>query len=424
MTKRQQGNNRPPQQQQQVQQNERKLSEKTAPEVFREIMQGVDQMQRQIQQALPTHISYGLFRSTLMMAMRHTPDIMHCSTGSIVTGAMKAAIDGVLLDGKEAALVPSNNKVKDFQTGREFYRKDARYNLMIAGLRKSIMRGGKIRDFQSVVVYANEKFSYERGLNPSLVHVPILDGQARGLPVGAYSIAWFADGGAPSFEVMNKAEIYIIRDLAQSGPVWKGPVETEMWRKTVSRRHRKSLPGQEVLVDMEAVDDFPTMGGAQFDIAAGNTGILPDKVQGADAPKRGDYIAIEQQLDGSNGVPLDFGNSGEMSAEQVELEEREQRGDAAPQQAKQVVTDPKPAEEKKAKPAAPRTIGPVPEGFETWEAWGDLISTKMKTAATLPKLEDVVKDAEAMFQLAPDDEQSRLTELYEIKAEDHRQAAR
>lgn len=406
----------------QVQQQDDKPINRPAGVVFAEIMRGVDQMAPTIQASLPTDVSFGLFRATLMMAMRHNPDIMNCSAGSIITGAMKAAIDGVVLDGKEAALIPSSNKVKDFETGREFWRKDARYNIMVAGIRKSIMKGGKIRDLQSTVVYANEKFSYKRGLNPELDHTPILDEEKRGLPVGAYSVAWFADGGHPSFEVMNKTEIETVRDSAQSGAVWKGPMKLEMWRKTVVRRHRKALPGQETRVDAEAREDFGFS--AQFDVSAGNDGVLPSKTQAADAPRRADFEQLEH-TGGEAGTPLDFGSSGEMSAEEVE---REQRGDEPVEQQRKTMTA-KASEQQQAEPAAeeeqqPREPGPVPEGFETWEAWAAALTTKMKTAATLTKLDAVTAEHREQFDQAPDEIRQQLNDLYEEKATDHREAVK
>jgi recombination protein RecT len=426
------GGNRQNQQVQQNQQgNEPALEVPSAGVVFNDIMRGVDGMAGAIQQSLPTDVSFGRFRATLMMAMRHNPDIMHCSAASIITGAMKAAIDGVVLDGKEAALVPSSNKVKDFQTGREFYRKDARYNIMVAGIRISIMKGGKIRDLQSTVVYANEKFAYERGLNPKLAHTPILDNDARGEPVGAYSIAWFVDGGTPSFEVMNKVEILKVRDAGQSGPVWKGPFDTEMWRKTVVRRHRKALPGQETRFDQELTDGIGGFS-AQFAPVGGQDGILPAKQQAADAPQRKDFIAIANE-GADTGQPLDFGHTGEMTMEQVE---RERAGDDKPLEQKKAAApvqdesgdddrddDGAGEQEHKQEEPVERVVGPVPEGFETWSAWADSVITRMKTAATLPKLDVVTRETNALYEQAPDEVRTKLLDLYEEKAADHRAAA-
>lgn len=410
-------------QMQQRQDQQDQMPAKTAAQVFGEIMAGVDGMSRQITASLHRYgTSYESFRATLMMAMRNKPDIMKCSATSIITGCMMAAIDGVELDGKEAALVPSNNKVVDFATGRESWRKDARYNIMVAGIRKQIIRGNLIRDVQTTVVYQNEKFEYERGLNPKLVHVPILDSEKRGPPVGAYSVAWFKDGGMPSFEVMNKNEIMAVKDMGQSGPVWKKPTEisTEMWRKTVLRRHRKALPGEETRVDMEAKAEFGFE--AQLEVQGGNDGALPAARQSQDAPRREDFLQLDNR-GADNGMPLDFGNDGMISAEDAEAIEREERGEQEQPRQQQRAAEPVPKQEPvEQKVAEKREPGPVPDGFETWEAWAADVGTKMKVATTLPRLDDVVAQAQAQFDEAPDAVRQQLGELYEEKANDHREA--
>lgn len=73
-------------------------------------------------------------------------------------------------------------------------------------------------------------------------------------------------------------------------------------------------------------------------------------------------------------------------------------------------------------PPAERVIGPVPEGFETWAAWGDSVISRMKTAATLPKLDAVTNDTLSDYVQAPEDVRTRLSEMYEEKATDHRAA--
>lgn len=79
--------------------------------------------------------------------------------------------------------------------------------------------------------------------------------------------------------------------------------------------------------------------------------------------------------------------------------------------------DPKPEE-------VNRVLGPVPEGYGSWDSWADGVATKMKTAATLPRLDAVVGDTQALFDQAPDEVRQRLGDLYEEKATDHREAAK
>lgn len=394
----------------------------TAAQMLNSVVRGIEGMRDAIEAVLPRNQSFGAFRAIVMMAIRHNPDILTCSTTSIITSCMKAAYDGVMLDGVEAALVPSMNKVKDPVSGREFTRRDARYNIMIRGMRKQLIAGGIVRDFQSTIVYSNDKFSYKRGLNPSLDHEPVLDHDKRGEMVGAYSVAWFHDGGMPSFEVMNKKQIEDVREMSQSGPVWKGKMLDEMWRKTVARRHRKALPGGNDISDMEARDDFPQFVKGDLTPHQAHDGELPAKTQSSAAPRRADFAQLENG-GGESGVPLDLGNSGEMTAEEVAREEqREQQQDAPREQQRQAAAPAAEQEQQVEQEQEPRTIGPVPEGFETWAAWGDSVVSRMKIAATLTKLDAVVDETKALFDEAPDDVRARLAEIYEEKATDHREA--
>lgn len=396
----------------------------TAGQMFNAVIRGVEGMRDAIEAVLPRGQSFGAFRAIVMMAIRHNPDILTCSTTSIITSCMKAAYDGVMLDGVEAALVPSMNKVKDPVTNREFTRRDARYNIMIRGMRKQLIAGGIVRDFQSTIVYSNDKFSYKRGLNPSLEHEPVLDHDKRGEMVGAYSVAWFHDGGMPSFEVMNKKQIEDVREMSQSGPVWKGKMLDEMWRKTVARRHRKALPGGNDIPDMEARDDFPQFVKGDLTPHQAHDGELPAKTQSGNAPRRADFAQLESG-GGEAGIPLDLGNSGEMTAEEVEREERREQQQGVPRdQQRQAAPVQQEAEVEKEKVSEPRTIGPAPEGFSDWNAWADDVASRMKVAATLSKLDAVTNDTKALYDTAPDDVQQRLAELYEEKATDHREAVK
>ena len=54
---------------------------------------------------LPAHVPVSRFVSAVTSAMLTTRDLDQCSLESIIAGCRKAAIDGLLPDGREAALV-------------------------------------------------------------------------------------------------------------------------------------------------------------------------------------------------------------------------------------------------------------------------------------------------------------------------------
>jgi len=222
---------------------------------------------------LPSHIAPNKFQRTILTAVQANPDLLACDRRSFLTAAMKCAQDGLLPDGREAAIVPFKSRVKDAARGWTEVRL-AQYMPMVYGLRKKILQSGEITDLFAAVVYRQEiergAFHYEEGSERALRHRPILDPDFA--PTDAdialvYSIATFANG-TKSFEVMRRGEIDRVREASQTGARFdskgeprdaKGPWRdwfSEMAKKTVIRRHSKSLPqsGDIILTDVEADD--------------------------------------------------------------------------------------------------------------------------------------------------------------------------
>ncbi|WP_337846784.1 recombinase RecT [Sphingomonas sp.] len=225
--------------------------------------------------ALPAHISPEKFQRTVRTAAQSNPDILKADRASLITACMKAAQDGLLPDGREAALVTFNTRKKDEQ-GRWSTVTLAQYMPMVFGLRKKILQSGEISSIETNVVYRREVeegyFVFEAGTEAMLRHKPMLDLTDEDLHddniVAAYSVATMKDG-TKSFEVMRRAEINKVRQVSQTGALGKkdrqgndippkGPwVDwfAEMARKTVMRRHSKTLPMTGDLIDVEATDD-------------------------------------------------------------------------------------------------------------------------------------------------------------------------
>ena len=112
---------------------------------------------------------------------------------------------------------------------------------MVGGFFKKLRNSGEIVGAPNVQVwYEGDKFEYQLGDSPMIIHVPALTN--RGKVAGAYSIVTFKDG-EKSRELMTIEEIEAIR-LRSKGADY-GPWVTdfgEMCRKTVFRRHIKRLP--------------------------------------------------------------------------------------------------------------------------------------------------------------------------------------
>lgn len=240
-----------------------------------QLQQMLQERARDIQMALPAHIKPDKFQRTVLTAAAQNPDLLRADRGSLILAVYKAAQDGLLPDGREAALVIFSTRKKidgQFQTVKQ-----VQYMPMVYGLRKKILQSADVVALEVGVVYATEVangyFRYEVGTEPPLNHAPMLD-----IPddeatddkiVAAYSIATMRDG-TRSYEVMRRSEINKVRQTSQTGALGqtvkfgadKGkPIEpkgpwvdwfAEMAKKTVMRRHSKTLPmSGDVLLDVE-----------------------------------------------------------------------------------------------------------------------------------------------------------------------------
>lgn len=180
----------------------------------------------QARMVLPENVPTSRFVRATVTALMQNPDLAKAQMETVFTAALKAAQDGLLPDGREAALVVYGGK--------------AVYMAMIGGLRKIAAEHGW--SLRTQIVYANDRFEHELGLDTRLVHVPTRLGEDRGDRIAAYAVATHRDG-RKEFEVMNAAEIEKVRQVSRSkdsGP-WRDWPE-RMWEKTVGRRLFAKLP--------------------------------------------------------------------------------------------------------------------------------------------------------------------------------------
>lgn len=236
----------------------------------------LEQRAAQIKMALPAHITPEKFQRTLITAAQQNPTLLEADRQSLVLACMKAAQDGLVPDGREAALVIFSESKKQ-PDGSWQKRKLVQYMPMVYGLRKKILQSGEVAALEVGVVYAAEveagKFLYEVGIEPPLRHRPMLELNEEQTTdaqiVAAYSIATMKDG-TRSYELMRRFEINKVRQMSQTGAEGqvgkfgemrgkaiapKGPWVDwfpEMAKKTVVRRHTKSLPmSGDLIVDVE-----------------------------------------------------------------------------------------------------------------------------------------------------------------------------
>lgn len=197
-----------------------------------EAMRGtLTRMTPEFQAALPPQIPVEKFIRTTLTAIQMQPELLSADRRSLLGGCMKAAQDGLLCDGREAALVIFNTK-----NG-----KMAQYMPMVGGILKKIRNSGELASISAQVVYEKDHFDYELGDDERISHKPYL-GKERGAAIAVYGIAKTKDG-AIYREVMSVDEVEQVRKVSRAsgnGPwvQWWG----EMAKKTVIRRLAKRLP--------------------------------------------------------------------------------------------------------------------------------------------------------------------------------------
>lgn len=185
---------------------------------------------------LPGHIRPERFIRTAKTAIAFTRNIENATAASLLRAVSNAAADGLILDGREAALVID-------------FKGEAQYRPMMRGLLKLAYQSGKLSSVKAEVVRENDLFEYEPSSLDSILHKIDLR-KPRGNVYAFYAKAVFKDGTIVT-EVMSIDDVNRIRDRSdaykafKAGRIKSTPWSTdpdEMGKKTVFRRLSKWLP--------------------------------------------------------------------------------------------------------------------------------------------------------------------------------------
>lgn len=192
------------------------------------IRQNLTAMAPEFKAALPAHVPVEKFTRVAMTAIQNNPDLQNADRRSLFGAIVRLAQDGLLPDGREAAIVLFGNKAQAMP--------------MIAGVLKKLRQSGEVAKVSAHVVYERDHFVWTLGFDEAIEHRPPALHEERGKPIGAYATAVLKDG-SQLCEVMTLEEIERVRQVSRAknnGPwvQWWG----EMARKTVMRRLSKRLP--------------------------------------------------------------------------------------------------------------------------------------------------------------------------------------
>lgn len=215
--------------------------------------------EKAIAKALPKTITPERFARIATTAVTQNPQLGECTPPSFIGSLLTAAQLGLEPNTPlgQAYLIPYRN----YKTGQL----ECQFQLGYRGMIELAHRSGEFKSLEAHVVYENDEFIYELGLDPKLVHKPTLG--EKGKPTWVYAIYRLKSGGY-GFEVMSKAEIDEHRkkySKAKNSPwdsSWDG-----MAKKTVIKQALKYAPlkseffnemaQEEVTLNFNDKDDIP-----------------------------------------------------------------------------------------------------------------------------------------------------------------------
>lgn len=230
---------------QQATKNNQSVQKSGKPSTLRDY---IKQMEGEIAKALPTVITPERFTRMVLTALSTDKKLELCTPQSFLGAMMTAAQLGLEPNTPlgQAYLIPYKNKgVLECQ-----------FQIGYKGLIDLAYRSGEVEIIQAQVVYENDEFDYELGLDPKLKHKPAKEN--RGKPIYYYAIFKTKSGGY-GFEVMSIHDIKVhAQKYSQSYSSEYSPWQKnfdEMAKKTVLKRVLKYAPLKSDFVRAIAVDE-------------------------------------------------------------------------------------------------------------------------------------------------------------------------
>jgi recombination protein RecT len=248
----------------------------------KEVQSRIAKMGAQLRSVLPAHIEIAKFQRVAMTAITMDPALLNADRQSLYTSLTKAAMDGLLPDKREGALVIYKTKVKI--DGRDEWIEAVQWMPMVAGILKKVRQSGEVASIAAHAVYENDEFDYTLGDNEQIHHKPT-DGPP-GRIRGAYCIVTLKDG----FKVRDYMPWWRIekaKAAAKTKYVWDAWPD-EMAIKTVIKHIAKVLPQS---TDIEAAFEHDDT--AQFEATAA---LLGSRTDAPPAPLTGQAL-LEQASD-------------------------------------------------------------------------------------------------------------------------------
>lgn len=191
---------------------------------------------KEFEKALPKMITPERFTRMAMTALTANATLRECTPPSFIGACLTAAQLGLEPNTPlgQAYLIPYKNYKNNG-------RLECQFQIGYKGLLDLAYRSGIFQTVMAQVVYENDDFTYEYGLEPKLCHKPAA--RDRGNMTYVYAVYKLNNGGY-AFEVMSVEDV---RDFAKkkSKSYSSGPWQTDfemMAKKTVLKRLLKYAP--------------------------------------------------------------------------------------------------------------------------------------------------------------------------------------
>ena len=199
------------------------------------MQQYIKAMEGEIKKALPSVMTPERFTRIVLSALSTNPKLGSCTPQSFMGSMMTSAQLGLEVNTPlgQAYILPYNNKGV----------MEAQFQLGYKGLIDLAYRSGEVELVQAHVVYENDHFECEFGLDPKLVHKPA--DSNRGEPIKVYAMFKTKSGGY-GFDVMSMDDVKAhaskySKAYGTGFSPWKSNFE-EMAKKTVLKRVLKYAP--------------------------------------------------------------------------------------------------------------------------------------------------------------------------------------
>jgi len=190
----------------------------------------IESYKPQFAKALPAVMTPERFVRIATTAVIQNPQLARCTPASFA---------GALLNAAQLGLEPNTPLGQAYLIP---YKTECQFQLGYRGLIELAHRSGELKSIEAHVVYQNDTFEFEYGLEPKLRHIPTMDAD-KGKVAWVYAVYHLVSGGY-GFEVMSAADIEAHRNKfskAKNSPAWSDSWD-EMAKKTVIKKALKYAP--------------------------------------------------------------------------------------------------------------------------------------------------------------------------------------